>query len=235
MAPNPTMRQTDAVTQPPQQPSQPYQPFIPASAMPGGALSNLPPGYVVGPRPVVWHSPLVLLGAFVASALAIVLLIVAMVSFPSTDAAATAVVGAVFLIIDLLAMAITTGVMLLVERARRRIPARLAAPTSTRVSVIAILALLFSLVITAAFLFSGAISELSRMSGGLRAQYLNLVLSHVIVGVPWVLGVVFGAWGYRPGGHRVTNVLALVALALGVLLMVPIIVATFGVASGAAI
>ncbi len=233
------MRQTDAVTNPPgfgpQPPQQPYQPFIPASAMPGGALSNLPPGYIVGPRPVVWHSPPVLLAALVASTLSIVLLIVAMVSFPQTDSAGAAVVGAVFLIINLLAMAITTGVMLLVERSRRRIPARLAAPTSRRVSVIAILAVIFSVAITVAFLFFGGISELSRMSGGLRAQYLNLVLSHVIVGVPWVLGVVFGAWGYRPGGHRFTNVLALIALGLGVLMMVPVVIATFGVASGAAI
>lgn len=236
--PLPQPQQPQPQPQPPPHPQpqpQPYEPFIPTSALPGGALSNLPPGYTVGPRPVVWHSPLVLLGTLVASTLSIVLLVVAMVSFPQTDSAEAAVVGAVVLVVNLLAMAITTGVMLLVERARRRIPARIAAPISTRVSVIAILAVVFSVAITVAFLSFGGISELSRMSGGLRAQYLNLVLSHVIVGVPWVLGVVFGAWGYRPGGHRVTNVLALIALGLGVLMMVPIVVATFGVASGAAI
>jgi preprotein translocase subunit SecG len=39
-------------------------------------------------------------------------------------------------------------------------------------------------------------------------------------GIPWALGVIFGAWGFRPGANRVTNVLAIVALVLGLFLAV---------------
>jgi hypothetical protein len=42
-----------------------------------------------------------------------------------------------------------------------------------------------------------------------------------LAGIPWALGMVFGAWGFRPGGDRVTGILALVAVVVGVLLAVP--------------
>lgn len=220
------------MSQPPP-PRQPYQPFIPASALPGNGMPNLPPGYTLGPPPVVWHSAPLLLGTCGAAVLSIVLMIVAMANFPSTPDTGGNVAFGVFLIFDLLAIAITALAMAGVERRRRRDPARRAASVNRRLSVFAILALVFSVMFTGFFLTTG-LSELSRISGGLRAQYVNIAIPAIFTGVPWVLGTVFGAWGFRPGANRVTNVIALVALGLGLLMMVPLVVGTFAVATGAA-
>jgi hypothetical protein len=53
-----------------------------------------------------------------------------------------------------------------------------------------------------------------------------------IAGIPWVLSLVFGALGFRPGGHRASNALALAAIAISGLLAVVALVAALVYGAG---
>lgn len=217
--------------------SPPSQPFIPAHARPGGAAAYLPPGFVLGPPPVVWHSLPLLIGVAVLGFGSIVAAIVAMAGFPTGSATdgGVNIVFTIVVLIDLLAIGITGIALVAVERGRARQPGRREAPLDTRKSILAIVGVALSVIAVGAWLTSGGVSEFARMSGGFSAQYINIVLPLILAGVPWVLGLVFGAWGFRPGAHRVTNVLALIAVALGTLLVAVLLIGVFAVTAGYAV
>lgn len=52
-------------------------------------------------------------------------------------------------------------------------------------------------------------------------RYMNDVLGMFLLGIPWVLGLVFGVVAYRRGAGIPNNTLAIVAIGLSLLLVVP--------------
>jgi hypothetical protein len=75
-------------------------------------------------------------------------------------------------------------------------------------------------------------TQIIDLAQGLRARYMYHTGGLFAAGIPWALSLIFGAWGFRPKAHLVTNVLALVAVAIGLLLAVVAVVAALVYGAG---
>lgn len=175
------------------------------------AMAPVVPG-AVAPPTVVWRSRAALIATGGLALLTGVLTVIGGLNFPS--GAAIEGIYCFGLIVDLAAVAIAVGVITAVEFTRRGIPGRAEVPVNTRLSVFAIVAIALSAVAAFAWAGSGALEQLGYLVGGIRPRYMYATGGLFIGGVPWALGAIFGVLGFRPGGNRVTNVLALVALAI---------------------
>ncbi|HEV7741537.1 MAG TPA: hypothetical protein VGO65_03890 [Pseudolysinimonas sp.] len=123
------------------------------------------------------------------------------------------------LVADLIAMAVTLAILTIAETAQRQTTRRPDAPLNTRFSVFAIIAIVMSAIAVVLWWTSGA-EQFGYLLTGVRGRYMYHTGGLFLAGIPWTLGIVFGAWGYRPRAHRVTNVLALVAILAGLFLAV---------------
>ena len=62
---------------------------------------------------------------------------------------------------------------------------------------------------------------------GDRGRYDGNVGGAVLAGIPWILAFVFGAIGVRRGANRLSNAIAIAAIACGVAVLIPVIAASF--------
>ena len=130
------------------------------------------------------------------------------------------------LVVDLIAMALVIGIFILVETVQRQSTRRIDAPVNPRFSIFAIVAIMLSAVAVSTWATTGGPEQLGYLLTGIRGRYMYHTGGLFIAGIPWTLGVVFGAWGFRPGASLVTNVAAIVAIAGGLFLAVVTTVAS---------
>lgn len=174
---------------------------------------------VSGPPPiysVTWHSRVLLIGVAAAALLAGILTAVGAANFPG--AAPVEQLYAFGLIVDLIAVTVVLGALLIVEFVRRGNPARATLPVNTRPSVFAIIAIVLSAIALLAFLTTGAGEQIGYLIQGIRGRYMYWTGGLFVAGIPWALGAIFGAWGFRPRANTATNVLAAIAIVSWVLL-----------------
>lgn len=126
--------------------------------------------------------------------------------------------------LDLVAMAVVLGIFAILAASRRSVPVK---PQS--VSPMAIAAIILSGVTTVFWLLGCLIPVLMSVASGERYQYMTAVGAIFFLGVPWVLGTIFGTLSLRSGG-RLTPILATVSIGLGVILAIGAV--TFSVIYG---
>lgn len=129
------------------------------------------------------------------------------------------------LTLDLVAVGIAMIVFVVVEIRRRDELRRGNAVVNPYRSVMAILAVIFSGIALLAWTIGGGLVELAELAAGQRTRYMEATGALFFAGGLWTLGMIFGAWGFRPGANRTSNILALVALGAGLLLIVPTTIA----------
>jgi len=172
----------------------------------------------VAPPTVVWHSRAVLIGTAALALVAGILTIIGSAHFPG--AAPIEQLYCFGLLVDLAAVLVVLGALITVEFARRGVPGRLAVPVNTRISIFAIVAIGLSAIAASAWAGGGGLEQVGYLVSGIRPRYMYATGALFIAGIPWALGAIFGAWGFRPGGNRVTNVVALVAVGVWAILAV---------------
>jgi hypothetical protein len=126
--------------------------------------------------------------------------------------------------IDLIAATIVLGIFAVLAASRRSVPVK---PQS--VSPQSIAAVILSGIAALSWLLFCLIPVLVSVANGERYQYMTAVGAIFFLGVPWVLGMVFGTLSLRSGG-RLTPILGTVAIVLGVVLAVAAV--TFSVIYG---
>ena len=84
----------------------------------------------------------------------------------------------------------------------------------------AIAAVILAGVTVVAWVSAGGVGQLIDLAQGVRGRYMFHAGGLFIAGAPWALSLVFGALGFRPRGNRITNILALIAIGVGVVLAV---------------
>jgi hypothetical protein len=174
---------------------------------------------VPGPPPVyavAWHSRALLIGVAGAALLMLILTIVGSANFPSN--APVEQIQAFGMIVDLIAVIAVVGALLIVEFVRRGNAARATLPVNVRPSMFAIIALVLSAIALVAFLTTGAGEQIGYLIQGIRGRYMYWTGGLFVVGIPWALGGIFGAWGFRPRANTATNILAAIAIAIWLLL-----------------
>jgi hypothetical protein len=185
-----------------------------------------PPVYYV----TIWHSRALLIGVGALGLLTAILTAVGASGFPG--AAPVEQIYAFGIIVDMIAVAIALTVMIVVELRRRADPNRLGLPVNPRPSVFAIIAVVLAFLTVLAWVVGGGPTQLIDLAQGLRARYMYHTGGLVAAGIPWALSLIFGAWGFRPRAHVVTNVLAVVAIVISGLLAVAAVVAALVYGAG---
>ncbi|MET4704925.1 MULTISPECIES: hypothetical protein [Microbacteriaceae] len=99
-------------------------------------------------------------------------------------------------------------------------------PRGERVGALTILAVVFGAATAAAALLLGGAEQLGLFLQGARLRYMYETEGVFFFGIPWVLGIAFGAFAFRRGGGRPNTLLAIVALVLGALVAIPTIAAS---------
>jgi hypothetical protein len=171
-----------------------------------------------GPPVQVWHSIPILIGVGVVALLAAIATGIGGVGFPIN--APVEQIYAFGLVVDLAAVAITMTIFTIVEFRRRADPRLRTLPPDTRRSTLAIVAVVLTGVTVLAWVIDGGAGQLIDLAQGLRGRYMFHTGGLFIAGIPWVLSLVFGALGFRPRGNRMTNILALIAVGVGVVFAV---------------
>lgn len=120
--------------------------------------------------------------------------------------------------VDLVAGVITLGVRFLVIFRRPRA----AAPGRSVPGGFAIAGTILGALTVVGWLILGGGDFLGKLlgSGDYLRYYLD-VNGTFFMGIPWILGIVFGVVAYRQGRGTANTVLSLVAIALGVLVLIP--------------
>lgn len=171
-----------------------------------------------GPPVQTRHSIPVLIGVGAVALLAAIATGVGGASFPFN--APVEQIYAIGVIVDLVAVAIAMTIFTIVEFRRRADPVRQSLAPDTHASVLAIVALILAGVTVLAWVIDGGAGQLIDLAQGLRGRYMFHTGGLFIAGIPWVLSLVFGAWGFRPQGNRNTDIFALIAIAVGAVLAV---------------
>lgn len=174
---------------------------------------------VPGPPPVyavAWHSRALLIGVAGAALVMLILTIVGSANFPGN--APVEQIQAFGMIVDLIAVVVVVGALLVVEFVRRGNAARATLPVNVRPSVFAIIAIVLSAIALVAFLTTGAGEQIGYLVQGIRGRYMYWTGGLFVAGIPWALGGIFGAWGFRPRANTATNILAAVAIGIWLLL-----------------
>ena len=197
-------------------------------------MTETPPPYTAQPKPVpqvaIWHSRALLIGVGAFAALAGIGTAIGAVSFPNN--APVESVYAFGIVVDMIAVVVTLVILTIVEFRRRADPARQGVPINKRPSVFAIIAVGMAAVTVIAWVVGDGPAQVIDLAQGLRARFMYHTGGLFAAGIPWVLSLVFGAWGFRPKGHAVTNVLAIVAVVIGALLAVVAVVAALVYGAG---
>ncbi len=166
--------------------------------------------------------------AIIRGALAVFLVIAGVVNlfwsgrFPSNAPVEQIYAGLISL--DLFAAAVVLGIFAILAAARRSVPVK---PEST--SPMSVVAVVLSGITLVGWILFGLIGIFAMVASGARYQYMLAVGPVVFLGVPWVLGMIFGAHSLRSGG-RLTGILGSIAIAAG--LLVTIGAVTFAVVYG---
>jgi hypothetical protein len=197
-----------------------------ATATPAPAPQLAPVVYYV----TIWHSRAVLIGVAALAAFAAIGTVVGASGFPG--AAPVEQIYAFGVIVDMVAVAIAVSVLIVVEVRRRGDPNRLGLPVNPRPSVFAIVAVGMAVLTLMFWIGGGGPTQLIDLAQGLRARYMYHTGGLFAAGIPWALSLIFGAWGFRPNGNRVTNALAIAAIAIGALLAVVATVAALVYGAG---
>ena len=166
--------------------------------------------------------------AFIRGGLAVFLVIAAVVNqFWGTRFPSNAPVEMIYnfgITVDLFATAVVLGIFAILAASRRSVPVK---PQS--ISPMAVAAIILSGAVTLVWLLFSLVPVLVSVANGDTYQYMSAIGAIFFLGVPWVLGMVFGTLSLRSGG-RLTPVLGTVAIALGVVLAVAAV--TFAVIYG---
>ena len=181
------------------------------------------------PQVQIWHSIPLLIGIGAFSVLAAIAVGIGGARFPAN--APVEQLYAIGLIIDLAAVAILMVIFIAAEVGRRRDPLRQGLPQDTSRSALAITALVLAGVTVVAWVIDGGFGQLIDLAQGIRGRYMFHTGGVFLAGAPWALSFIFGAWGFRPGGHRLSNVFALVAI--GIAAVLGVIVAAASLIYGA--
>jgi hypothetical protein len=156
--------------------------------------------------------------AFIRGGLAVFLVIAAVVNqFWGTRFPSNAPVEMIYnfgITVDLFATAVVLGIFAILAAARRSVPVK---PQS--ISPMAVAAIILSGAVTLIWLLFSLVPVLVSVANGDTYQYMSAIGAIFFLGVPWVLGMVFGTLSLRSGG-RLTPVLGTIAIALGVVLAV---------------
>jgi hypothetical protein len=206
----PAARKPAAKTPAPAPVAAPVAPAVvaPATTAPAGYAPVVPGP--PAPYAVVWHSRALLISVAGAALLAAILTGVGSANFPS--AAPVEQLYAFGLIVDLLAVVATVGAFIIIEFVRRGNAARATAPVNRRPSVFAIIAVVMSGIALVVFVAGGGGEQFVYLVQGIRGRYMYWTGALFVAGIPWALGAIFGAWGFRPRANLLTNVLAAIAL-----------------------
>lgn len=200
----------------------------PAAAPAGPPQPAHPVQYA--PPTATWHSRALLIGVGVAALAGAILTTIGGQGFPYN--APVEQLYAFGLTVDLVAVVITMVVFTIIEFRRRGDAARLALAVNANPSPLAIIAVVMGGIALLAWLIGGGLAELIGLLAGARGRYMTATGALFLAGIPWALAMIFGTWGFRPGGHRVSNILAIVAVAVGVVLIVPTTVAALVYGAG---
>jgi hypothetical protein len=184
-----------------------------SDAVPAAPAPAAPPAAPATPRLAVRHSRILMLTVAIGAAVAAIVTYIGSTGFPS--AAPVEGLYAFGLIVDLVSIAIIVGVLTLIDHVQRGTSRAPGLPLDTRLSVFAIVAVVLSAIAVACWAIGGGAEQLLNLLTGTRGRYMYHTGGLVLAGIPWVLGLVFGTLGFRPGGNRLTNILALVAVGLG--------------------
>ncbi len=178
----------------------------------------------------IWHSRAVLIGVAAFAALAGIGTAIGAASFPTN--APVESIQAFGVVVDMIAVVVALVILMVVEFRRRADPVRLGLPVNPRPSVFAIIAIVMAGLTLLAWVVGGGPTQVIDLAQGLRARYMYHTGGLFIAGIPWALSLIFGAWGFRPKGNRVTNALAIAAVAVGGLLAVVAVVAALVYGAG---
>ena len=193
-----------------------------------GSVSPLPPGgdqpaaqYYKPPRIFpTGRFPLVM-GA-VAAFLLVAAIVVGVAGSGFPDNAPVEQIFMFGIVIDLVAASIALGICAIVFARRRS-----ATPSAPRpIDVFPLMGALFAAVTFVAWLLLGGTDMFLTAVAGGRLRYMNVVLGTFLAGIPWALAFVFGAIGIRRQQSAASRVLALAALILAALVVIPTTAAT---------
>lgn len=191
---------------PPPPPASPSEPTPPVQPILIPAGSSVPVGSPTRSFPLL----------IAVAAVAFVLLVansVGLAGFPGN--APVEMLYALGINVDLFAIAVAcvTGAVI----SRRGYPLKAK-------SALAITAVVMAGVTLAAWIVSGGIGSIVELIPPDRGRYMYAAGGLFIGGVPFSLAAIFGAWGFRRGGDRTNNLLAVIALAVvGVLAVYAIV------------
>lgn len=156
--------------------------------------------------------------AWITGAVAVLLLaaaianIVATTGFPSN--APVEWFWSAGITLDLLGGALALAVVTIIRAVRQTEPV-----PAPGVRPLAIVAAALALVAFVGWFPLGGAEFLSKLAGGFRLRYYLDVNGAVLGGIPWMLGIVFGAIAFRRGRPLLHNLLAIGAVALGLLIV----------------
>lgn len=162
--------------------------------------------------------------AIIRGALALLLLVSGVVNmvfgamFPGN--APVEAIAMFFLSVDMFLGAVALGVFAVLAAIRRSVPVR-----PERTSPLSIAAAVLGAIALVAWILLGLTLVIGRASAGMVQHYTDTVGSIFFFGVPWMLGLVFGAISLRSGG-RLTRVFACVGIGSGLILLAVVLSAT---------
>ena len=125
-----------------------------------------------------------------------------------------------FLSVDLFAGGVVLGVFAVLANIRRSVPV-----LPERTSPLSIAAAALAVGAFAGWVLFGLTLIIGALTRGDRLHYTDSVGAILVLGVPWMLGIVFGAISLRSGGRR-TPLFAGVAIGLGLILLVVVVGST---------
>lgn len=174
-----------------------------------------PPPPQLAPRPT---QPADRSTAWITAAVAFVLLMAAIVNIVATSGfpsnAPVEWFWSAAITLNLLGGAIALGVVTIVRAVRRLEPVPVPG-----VRPLAFVAAGLALVAFIGWFPLGGAEFLSKLAGGFRLRYYLDVNGAVLAGIPWILGMVFGAIAFRRGRPLLHNLLAIGAVVLGLLIV----------------
>jgi hypothetical protein len=155
---------------------------------------------IVLPAGAPTRSPVLLLAVGIAAVVGVIVNTIGLVGFPYN--APVEQIYALGINVDLIAIAVVSGIGAFVSR--RGYPLRATTPIAT-------IAVAFAAASAVVWVLAGGIGSVVGLAIG-SGRYMYASAGLFYGGALWVLAVIFAAHGYRRGGARTNNVLAIVAL-----------------------
>lgn len=157
---------------------------------------------IVLPAGAPTRSPVLLLAVAIAAVVGLLVNFVGLVGFPANAPAEQ--IYALGINIDLLAIAIVSGIGAFVSR--RGYPLRASTPITT-------IAVSFAAASVVIWVLAGGFSSIAGLAIG-SGRYMYASGGLFYGGALWVIAAIFASHGYRRGGTRQNNVIAIVALGI---------------------